>query len=57
MKEYIRREKKPRTEQELTDGIVEFWQRMNVQKCNSYINHLQKVMPEVLRLNGEATKY
>ena len=42
LKEYIRRVKKPRTKQELIDGIKEFWDSVTVAKCLKYINHLKK---------------
>ena len=45
MKEFIRREAKPTTKQELIDGIVRFWETVTVEKCNKYINHLKKVIP------------
>ena len=47
MKEYIRREVKPSTKQQLTDGIEEFWLSVNVLKCRKYIGHLKKVLPKV----------
>ena len=52
-KEYLRREIKPRTKQELMDGIVKFWETVTISKCRKYINHLHKV----IELNGEATGY
>ena len=40
MKELIRREAKPITKQELTDGIVRFLETVTVEKYNKYMNHL-----------------
>ena len=57
LKEYIRREIKPRNKQELKDGIVAFWRTVDVVKCNKYIDHLKKVIPKVIELNGNATGY
>ena len=57
LKEYLRREIKPQTKQQLIDGIVEFWQTVDVQKCKKYIGHLKKVIPKVIELNGDATGY
>lgn len=57
LKEYLRREIKPHTKQELIDGIQEFWQTVDIPKCKRYIRHLQKVLPRVVELNGEATGY
>ena len=57
LKEFIRREVKPRTKQELVDGILKFWRTVCVAKCNKYIDHLKKVIPKVIELNGDATGY
>ena len=57
LKEYICREVKPRTKDELVDGISKFWETVTVEKCNRYINHLKKVIPRVIELNGEPTGY
>ena len=40
LKEFIRKEVKPRTKDELVDGISKFWETVTVEKCNRYINHL-----------------
>ena len=59
LKEYCRREVKPRTKDELVQGILEFWMTVDVQKCQKYmyIRHLRKVVPKVIELNGAATGY
>lgn len=57
LKEHIRREIKPTTKQELVDGINHFWETVDIHKCRRYINHLRKVLPKVIELNGEATGY
>ena len=57
LKEYLRREVKPHTKEQLIDGIVEFWSTVDVQKCKKYIGHLKKVIPKVIELNGDATGY
>lgn len=57
LKEFCRREVKPSTKQELIDGIVQFWETVAVEKCNKYINHLKKVVPRVIELQGAATGY
>ena len=57
MKEYLRREIKPRTKQQLIDGIQEFWETVDVVKCTKYIRHLRKVLPCVIGVEGEATGY
>ena len=57
LKEYIRREKKPKTKQELIDGIKEFWATVTADKCQRYIGHLKKVIPAVIECEGSATGY
>ena len=57
LKEYIRREIKPSTKLELISGIERFWDTVSVEKCNRYINHLRKVMPRIIHLDGAATGY
>lgn len=57
LKEFCRREVKPTTKQELINGIVQFWETVTVEKCNKYINHLKKVVPRVIELQGAATGY
>ena len=57
VKEFIRREVKPTTKQELIDGILSFWDTVDVDKCLTYINHLRKVLPKVVEKKGAATGY
>ena len=57
LKEYIRREVKPTTKQQLIDGILAFWETVTVEKCKKYIGHLKKVIPRVIELEGAATGY
>lgn len=57
LKEHIRREIKPTTKQELIDGINDFWSTVDMHKCRRYIRHLNKVLPKVIELNGDATGY
>ena len=57
MKEFIRREVKPRNKDELVQGIKNFWKTVNVSKCNKYIRHLRKVLPCIIELDGDATGY
>ena len=55
--EFLRREVKPHAKQELIDGIQQFWGTVTVAKCAKYINHLKKVIPRVIELDGAATGY
>ena len=57
LKEYIRREVKPRTKEQLVRGIQEFWATVDKEKCQKYIRHLRKVIPRIIELNGDATGY
>ena len=57
LKEYLRKEVKPRTKDELIDGIEEFWGSVSGEKCRKYIRHLHKVIPRVIELGGAATGY
>ena len=57
LKEYIRREVKPRSKQELITGIKAFWRTVSPDKCRRYIGHLKKVIPKVIKCSGSATGY
>ena len=57
LKEYMRREVKPRNKQELVNGILRFWATADVHKCCRYIDHLKKVLPKVIEKQGDATGY
>uniref|UniRef100_A0A9J7ZPT4 Tc1-like transposase DDE domain-containing protein n=1 Tax=Cyprinus carpio carpio TaxID=630221 RepID=A0A9J7ZPT4_CYPCA len=56
MKEFIRRQVKPRNKDELLEAVVTFWCNcLTKTVCNRYIDHLQKVLPAVVQCNGCAT--
>ena len=57
LKEYMRREVKPRNKLELVQGIIRFWRTVDEHKCCRYINHLKKVLPKVIEVHGEPTGY
>ena len=57
LKEFMRREVKPKTKQELIDGIISFWETVTIEKCRKCIGHLRKVIPRVLEVDGAATGY
>ena len=57
LKEFIRREVKPRTKDELVQGIAAFWESVDTAKCCKYINHLSKVLPKVIECEGGPTGY
>ena len=52
LKEYIRRVVKPKTKKQLVDGIKAFWETVTAEKCQRYIRHLRKVIPDVIQNNG-----
>ena len=54
LKEYISREIKSKTKDELIKGIEKFWGTVTVEKCNKYVNNLHKVIPRVIDLEGNA---
>ena len=53
----MRREVKPKTKDELVQGILSFWRTVDVGKCRRYILHLRKVIPRMIECNGDATGY
>lgn len=57
LKEHIRGQVKPKSKDELIEGILQFWDTVDVFKCSRYINHLRKVLPRVLQVRGEPTGY
>ena len=57
LKEFIRREVKPQTKDQLVQGIVDFWRTVDRNKCIKYIRHLRKVIPKIIEVEGAATGY
>lgn len=56
LKEFLRGEIKPKNKEELEAGIRQFWRdRMTIDKCRSYIQHVTKVVPLVEANNGGPT--
>ena len=54
MKEFIRREVKPKNKMELVNGITQFWRTVDRTMC---IKRIRKVLPRIIDLSGEATGY
>lgn len=57
LKEFIRREIKPKSKVELIKGIISFWDTVDIHKCCYYIDHLKKVLPKAIEVRGEPTGY
>ena len=57
LKEFIRREVKLTTKQELVSGISTFWDVVDVRKCCHYIGHLHKVLPKIIEKGGDTNGY
>ena len=57
MKEHLRREVKPHTKQELVQGIHQFWETVDIEKCTRYIRHLRNVFPRVIEEQGGHTGF
>lgn len=56
LKHFLRTIVKPRTKEELVNGISRFWEeRVDAEKCTKYIGHLQKVLPLVVARQGRAS--
>lgn len=57
MKEYLRNYYKPQNLEDLKRGIKEFWKKLTPSVCTRYINHMQKVMPVVVKKEGGPSGY
>lgn len=58
LKEFIRREVKPLSKNELVLGIKRFWEeKVDLDKCRKYILHLGKVLPKVVEKEGGPSGY
>ena len=57
LKYFLRAHHKPRNLDSLVNGIATFWKTLTPAVCSKYIDHLQKVMPKVIEVNGEASGY
>ena len=57
MKDFLQREIKPKTKQQLVDGIIAYWDTLTTSKCRTFIDHIHKVMPVVVLNSGNATDY
>ena len=47
--------RRPRNKDDLEQALHEFWETVDVQKRNAYINHVATVMPIVVQKNGDVS--
>ena len=57
LKHYLRHDYKPKDLDSLISGILKLWESLTPSTCQRYINHLHKVMPVVVAVNGAASGY
>ena len=57
MKTFLRNEYKPRTLDALKNGIRAFWKTLTPAVCQRYINHLHRVIPKVIEMDGAASGF
>jgi transposase len=57
LKHHLGKNVKPRTQDELIQGIQDFWGGLTPERCNKYIDHVYKVIPAVIARYGAATGY
>ena len=53
LKQYLRNFYKPRNLEQLKNGIQQFWATLSPSVCTRYIQHLDKVIPKVVQVQGE----
>ena len=57
MKYSLRHQYKPTNTESLQEGIKKFWTSMTPEVYRRYINHLYKVIPRVVEVDGAASGY
>lgn len=57
MKTFLQFTAKPKTKEELVSGICSFWRTLTARQCARYIDHVHRVIPQVIMNNGEATNF
>ena len=48
---------KPKTADELVEEIKTYWENLSYGDCHRYINHIHKVIPEVIVNGGDVTRH
>ena len=57
LKTFLRTKIRPKTKDELVNGIGKFWNELDKARCGRYIDHLKKVFPAVVAREGLASGY
>ena len=57
MKYYLQTVAKPRTKDQLIEGIRHIWSSLTTAQCGRYMVHIHKVLPVVVLNDGEASRY
>ena len=58
LKYHLRKRVRPRNKEELVNGIKRFWaSAVTIESCTRYINHMHKVIPKVIEVNGHASGF
>ena len=57
LKQYLRTTYKPGNVEELKGGIQQFWMTLTPQVCRCYIEHIHKVIPKIIEVNGEPSGF
>ena len=56
MKLYCTKQK-PKSKDDLTRAVNDFWSTVTPEKCNKYIDHIYKVMPVVVEKQGDVSGF
>lgn len=57
MKYHLQTHVKPRTKEELVGGIRSFWESLTPEQCARYIDHIHRVIPQVIINGGAPTNF
>lgn len=57
LKQFLRTTYKPTDLHDLKEGIQRFWSSLTPEVCRRYIDHMKKVVPKVIELQGQPSGY
>ena len=57
LKDHLKRKVKPRTKDALVKGIKDFWEALTSEQCGRYIDHIHRVIPQVVLNKGGPTVF